>query len=921
MTDDQRLLFGLERRIDDDDDDPDAPLPVTLRDDRTAPNTDPQGGAAGVDLTRALPHLQVPDLQRIGRRFAPHGRVPVNKAHLCELIAAVLASPDGLDAVIARLAPLELELLTELARRGGAADAWELATQVALRGFPAPPVERRPYAFNRWLGNSGAEAYLRPLVDDGLLVHGRSPAAPAGVGVFDEAWVGADPRLLARLPRRRPGPPAPLEAPEAASAPAAARHPAAVVLEVLDAAHLVLDLGGVPLTRSGTIARPFVRRAERGRPLRAWGMETLLHTLFALGLMRPPSERAASGRAHPWQLDRDELAKLLRLPPYLAYAAIVDAVCRVGDGPLDDAWSDGLYGAAPTAALRRSVFDALAALPPHPVTLDAAATALWRGPLVQVYGWPDRHGGTGEFGRRQPSEVAAVLSGACVRLGLLATSAAPQTHGGAPHDALEPRSIAPALGARWYAAARARLLGRALPGDDPPNLGGPATRPASADRSTVGGASASGDAPAIRDAPTAGGTPAFVVQPNFEVHAYLDRLDADAISALTSATAVRIDPHTAVFEIDRRSASRAIDVGRTVDGVIADLRVHAGAVPDNVERALRDWAARRERLRVTLDARLVEFADEAARDAALPGLGRARPVGERFALLAPRTKPPAGELHRYGDPAERGLAIDRAGALRVTGPLDLAGRAVVHALTRPGSGAKRVFDPGAIRAGPLPGGWRDVLRARLAAAPPAHVDALLRALSGDAPEPVLQSAVLFRHPKASAWAQHPRLAPHLTAALSDGAYLVEPAAVAPLLEALRELGFAPDAPVEPAPDEAAAGLAAAASARAPAGAPTAAEPVDALIAGLSTRRVRERLEEAIAGGHDVELRYTAERERYGRYGRTLRARGRKRTARFRPLLVRYRGSIPYLHARPVDGAEDDEELIRIGYIEAIAVLA
>ena len=40
-----------------------------------------------------------------------------------------------------------------------------------------------------------------------------------------------------------------------------------------------------------------------------------------------------------------------------------------------------------------------------------------------------------------------------------------------------------------------------------------------------------------------------------------------------------------------------------------------------------------------------------------------------------------------------------------------------------------------------------------------------------------------------------------------------------------------------------------------------------------------------------------------------------------PLLVRYRGSLPYLHARPVDGTEDDEELIRIGYIEAIAVLA
>lgn len=52
-----------------------------------------------------------------------------------------------------------------------------------------------------------------------------------------------------------------------------------------------------------------------------------------------------------------------------------------------------------------------------------------------------------------------------------------------------------------------------------------------------------------------------------------------------------------------------------------------------------------------------------------------------------------------------------------------------------------------------------------------------------------------------------------------------------------------------------------------------------------------------------------------------RSRGKVRTARFEPLLVRHRGSLPYLHARPVDAEGDDgEELIRIGYVEAIAVI-
>jgi len=250
--------------------------------------------------------------------------------------------------------------------------------------------------------------------------------------------------------------------------------------------------------------------------------------------------------------------------------------------------------------------------------------------------------------------------------------------------------------------------------------------------------------------------------------------------------------------------------------------------------------------------------------------------------------------------------------VRLEGALDLAGRTVVHALTRRAAGLRLELDPDAIRAGPLPGGWRDVLEARLAAPVPAHVDALLRAWGGDGPTPALQSAVLFRHPKASAWAQHPRLAPHLTAALNDGTFLVEPASVAPLAAALRELGIAIEAPgapdatgAPPVPEPAT---------------PPGIDPVDRLVAGLSTRRVRERLEEAIAAGHHVELRYVPERERAGRYGRVHRARGRVRTARFEPLLVRYLGSLPYLHGRPLDGGDEDEELIRIGYIEAIAVL-
>ena len=912
---DQHLLFAIGRLMDGDDDDADAPLPVVAdRDPSARASARGRTGAEKVDLTRALPQLQVTDLQRIARRFAPGVRLPVKKADLARTIAETLASPARIDAVVARLAPLELELLAELARRGGVADAWELATHVALRGYALPALERRPYEFHRWLGSSSASALLKPLVDEGLLVRAGGPAWPPGVGPYEEAWVGADPRLLARVPPRRPAATKPLDVPTASEPPAGAPHPMATVLEVLDAALLVLDLGGVPLTRAETIARPFVRRLERERPLRAGRMETLVHTLFALGLLRPPSDIGATGRAHPWLVDREELATFLRLPPYLAYAAIVDAACRVGDGRVDVGWSEGAYGEAPARALRRAVVDALPSLPVHPVALEEAAGALWRGPLVRVFGWPERAGVPSQYGRRQPHEIANVLAGACVRLSLLATSEAPHALGMPPDDPPPPQSIALALGARWYAAARARLLGHAGPEDDGLAPGPHATRVA------PGADAAASTARAAGHAASPGHARPLVVQPNFEVLAYLDRLDAEATAALTCATAVRIDPNTATFVLDRRSVSRALGLGRDVDAVIADLRANAGSVPANVERAMRDWAERRDRLRATLDARLVEYADEAARDAALAQLPRARAVGERFALLPPRAKAPAGERHRYRDVPERGIAVDPAGNLRVTGALDLAGRAVVHALTRAGPRGRLAFDPDAVRAGPLPGGWRDALRARLAKAMPAHVDALLRAWSGDGPPPALQGAVLFRHPRASAWAQHPRLAPYLGAALNDTTFLVAGEAIAPLTAALRELGVEVDAPG--AAPVGGGALAVAGAEVFAAGDAISAAAVDRLVAGLSTRRVRERLEEAIAAHHLVELRYAPERERSGRHGRVHRSRGKVRTGRFEPLLVRHRGSLPYLHARPVDAAgDDDEELIRIGYVEAIAVIA
>ena len=75
-------------------------------------------------------------------------------------------------------------------------------------------------------------------------------------------------------------------------------------------------------------------------------------------------------------------------------------------------------------------------------------------------------------------------------------------------------------------------------------------------------------------------------------------------------------------------------------------------LPANVRQMLEEWAARRERLTVYRNASLVEFADQAARDAALAGPGLSgQPVGERFIVLSaqPRRQTTAVQSSRTVD--------------------------------------------------------------------------------------------------------------------------------------------------------------------------------------------------------------------------------------------------------------------------------
>jgi hypothetical protein len=844
----------------------DDPPPIAVRADR--------------DLLAYLRASHVDAVQQVVSRFTLGAKPAKSLPKLLAQVEAVLTDAAALDRLIASLTPLEREVLTTLKRHRGTCDAWQLATHLALRGFRPSPVPKSVRVSLSWLGGAGANDYAAALLADGLLFRVGHSYTDYDAWSRHDPRLFSDPRLLARLPSTAERAPTQLALPVAEGAKPTAPHPMALVLELLSSLQVVHDLGGLQLNRDSTINRNFVRRAVRERPERAGSLERSFHWLYGLGWVKRDTEDTGGGARLPLPVDKAALLSTLSLAPAAVYGMVVESLVHAGDGLVTPDWTVGRFHPAPRSAVHLALIESLALLPDHPFDARAAADRIWEGVLVRVFGWQRSLGHHHTDFQQRPPAVLALLTRSCVRAGLLASD-----H---PFDsaAEEGVGLAPTLGTRWYRAwAEAAQQHHDRPGV----------------MSALQGVSIPDEGPAL------------IIGANFEVLVYLDRLTSQALALLMATTIRRIDAHTATATLDRASFNRALALGGETESILAGLTEHAGSIPRNVEQSLRDWAGRRERVRVTLKTRLLEFPDAVARDAALARYAHARAVGDRFLLLG-EGRPALTEAEVQGlAPRVTGrdyrtrsgphLQFRPNGQVQVEGTPDLVTRALLGGLTRVQADGSCWLDREALRTFALPGAWRTLLKERMRNPLAPHLEALMEAWGGEASAPGLDSATLFTHPNATAWAQHPSLAPFLRHPLNAQTYLVDAGAVASLRAALLELGLNPGGSL---PATAAPKLATAS----PPGGPR-------LLEGLSTRRVRELLEAAIAAGGEVELRYAVERERYDGYGRVARARGRTRTRTFHPLEIQYRGSLPYLVATPAEDGE--EELIRVGYIEAIAL--
>jgi hypothetical protein len=167
--------------------------------------------------------------------------------------------------------------------------------------------------------------------------------------------------------------------------------------------------------------------------------------------------------------------------------------------------------------------------------------------------------------------------------------------------------------------------------------------------------------------------PCWIVQPNFEVVVYLDQAAPRQLGFI-ERVGVRQSVAEAVvnYRLTRESVYAALEEGVEAQQLLQTLeRGSRHPLPPGVARTLSDWAARRERLSLRLDASVLEFADAAARDAALAARQvKGAAIGERFLLVQEseaqlRRCLPLGGVVKYEPAPPRALDIANDGAVTI----------------------------------------------------------------------------------------------------------------------------------------------------------------------------------------------------------------------------------------------------------------
>jgi Helicase conserved C-terminal domain len=297
----------------------------------------------------------------------------------------------------------------------------------------------------------------------------------------------------------------------------------------------------------------------------------------------------------------------------------------------------------------------------------------------------------------------------------------------------------------------------------------------------------------------------LVIQPNFDIVAYLDQADAPTaglLGRLAESGSARSGP-IQTFRLTQASVYQAEENGLSHAQIVDFLQRHSQReLAANVLRSLADWSGKRESLALRSGVTVLGFPTTADRDAYRERhAGTA--CGERFVLVAgsggeKKDPPLTGSLvsdHLRG--CRRTLELDEQGWIRTTQPVDLVQSARLHRIARPTSmGWQLTADSmrQAAAGGLKPGVVHRWLQDHLARpAPPliaVAIDAWLRV--GRSRPLELADAVVLHVPDGEqfkAIATSRRLRPFLLGRPGPGWLVVKKEVRRQLAAALEELGF------------------------------------------------------------------------------------------------------------------------------------
>lgn len=856
-------------------------------------------------LDTMLEHMNAEQLMQVAKRFYPEA----NARRVVESRRAVLealGSTALLDTMISALSPLERVLLGEVKRRGGAVNGWALIVYAALHDFkPAAHVGSSVYKDQ--LNPAPGIGYLGVLLRDGLLIPASNhapwfvtPHLYVSSRDAGNDLVFVDLRVLARFPDE-PSPSArPLEFEPLGSVTPSSTHPLQPLLELFEVMQLVLEEGGLQITQSGRVSKALLTRLLKRRPWLEERLERLLQLALALGLLGAPEGGSTKDL---WPVNLPLLRKLQEAPLTISYAFIVEAVLNVSETPAVDSWNSRQANLISEAVAGQALLKSLELLPDHPVGMEVALDRLWQRALKHLATFPRvrYRDANKDATSERPTWFTDLLLGTFRDLGLVAVAERPDVeakpsadeanHGdlhvmrdgkvvrfksSSERDTAYRYVMMPALGLSWL--AQGRQLQRATQAPEPEQV-----------RRLMG----------LNPETGKPDKPSLLIQPNFDILVYLDRLSPFALTVLSCADCNRIDAQTAGYTITRSSLYRALETGLEISMLLELLQEHSIGVPDNVAQSLRDWAARRERLRVRENVKLLEYATQKERDDALLKLTSAKGLTERFILLDDESSLPKVDVyHRYGLAPSRTLQFHPEGHFRLEGATDLACRAVLAQLATQDSEGRYHLDMAKVRAGALTTAARDTLAARARGGLPPQLEVLMNIWEGKSAEPALAKISVFQHPSATALAKHPKIARCLDKQLNDTSYLVREGKEIRLEQSLSDLGltftqsFTTD--IKPQATE------------------------NSMQRGLHTRKMRVMIETTISEGRSLELHYHRENVKYDDYGYTKKTKGKLVTEKVTPEEVAYLGSTPYLTGKTLE--KSDYRHIRIGYITGIAVI-